>query len=619
MDINTVFTVIWSFNFAFCYLSWCCNLNTLLVVQLKSIAVLPFINLSADPENEYFSDGITEEIINALTKVASLKVTARTSSFAFKGKDQDIREIARTLGVANVLEGSVRKAGKRIRITAQLIQASDGFHLWSRNFDRELADIFVLQDEISLLIADQIRENFGHIEIKDQLVDQPTSNVEAYQQFLKGRFYQLNWKLEDFYRAIDFYKLSIRLDPVYYQPYFGLVQCYGILASWNFMDKDEALKKAGKYLDQGMAIKADSPEGFFALATQSFWINWQVEQALAHLRNALNVSPHDTEALESCAECYTAVGRFDEATSCINQALDYNPLSANHHYTKGNIYYLSGQYDQATNWMNKALAIDPKWDLAWQVKACCTILMHDKDALYDILDKHPGIDNKSDFVLLFEIHNEGKEAQEADFLRDHTGYLPWEVYIPLYLGDTQGAVAALRNGIDHRLGQYINFMHDPMLHTLKGNAEYEALCDSSFSFQSDTKIVVEKEAATQPKLTDEEVTIFIDLLKKVMSEGQLYLNSNLTLRSLADAIKLHPNKLSWLLNEKVSKNFNDFVNEYRVQAFQARALDPANQHLSLLGIAYESGFNSKSVFNHFFKKSTGTTPRQWLKQKRSKK
>ena len=362
-----------------------------------------------------------------------------------------------------------------------------------------------------------------------------------------------------------------------------------------------------------MAIKADSPEGFFALATQSFWINWQVDQALAHLRNALRVSPHDAEALESCAECYTAVGQFNEAMSCIDQALEYNPLSANHHYTKGNIYYLSGQYNQATDWMNKALAIDPKWDLAWQVKACCTILINDKDALYDILDRHPDIDNKSDFVLLFEVRNEGREAQATDFLRDHTGYLPWDVYIPLYLGDTQESVVALRNGIDQRLGQYINFMHDPLLQALKGNTEYKALCNSTFSIQSDTNIVVKDEAATQSKLTAKEITAFTDALKEVMSEEQLYLNSSLTLRSLADAIALHPNKLSWLLNDKIGKSFNDFINEYRVQAFQARALDTASQHLSLLGIAYESGFNSKSVFNKFFKQSTGTTPKAWIK------
>jgi AraC-like DNA-binding protein len=190
------------------------------------------------------------------------------------------------------------------------------------------------------------------------------------------------------------------------------------------------------------------------------------------------------------------------------------------------------------------------------------------------------------------------------------------VYIPLYLGDIEKAVAALKNGIDQRLGQYINFMHDPMLHALKGNPEYQALCDSTFFLSPDTSIEVKEEANIQPKLTASEITTFITSLEKAMDHEQLYLNSNLTLRSLADAIELHPNKLSWLLNEHVGKNFNEYVNSYRLEAFKTKALNPENGHLTLLGIAYESGFNSKSVFNQFFKESTGTTPRQWLKQNR---
>jgi TolB-like protein len=133
----------------------------------KSIAILPFANFSADPDNEYFSDGITEDIINALTKVDGLKVIARTSSFSYKGKIEDVRTIGKTLGVGSVMEGSVRKANNKVRITAQLINTSDGTHYWSRNFDREMEDIFALQDEISLLIANQIRENFGHFDIQD--------------------------------------------------------------------------------------------------------------------------------------------------------------------------------------------------------------------------------------------------------------------------------------------------------------------------------------------------------------------------------------------------------------------------------------------------------------------
>ena len=159
----------------------------------KSIAVLPFVNMSADPENEYFSDGITEEIINALTTVKGLKVIARTSSFAFKNKNIDVRTIGDQLGVGTILEGSVRKAKNRVRITAQLISTNDGTHFWSKNFDRDLEDIFALQDEISLHIADQIRENFGHLNIQEHLIEAPTQNMEAYDLYLKGRYQHLLW------------------------------------------------------------------------------------------------------------------------------------------------------------------------------------------------------------------------------------------------------------------------------------------------------------------------------------------------------------------------------------------------------------------------------------------
>ena len=155
------------------------QLDKTLTSSNKSIAVLPFVNMSSDPENEYFSDGITEEIINALTTIKGLKVISRTSSFAFKDKNVDVRTIGSQLGVNTLLEGSIRKAKNRVRITTQLVSTKDGTHFWSKNFDRELVDIFALQDEISLLIADQIRENFGHFNIEDHLIEAPTQNINA--------------------------------------------------------------------------------------------------------------------------------------------------------------------------------------------------------------------------------------------------------------------------------------------------------------------------------------------------------------------------------------------------------------------------------------------------------
>ena len=225
--------------------------------QDYSIAVLPFVNMSSDPENEYFSDGISEEIINALTKIQGLQVTARTSSFAFKGKCEDIREIGRQLDVSTILEGSVRKAGCQVRITAQLINVEDGYHYWSETFDRQLEDIFAIQDEISIKIAEKLREHLGHFNIQERLIDRPTQNLEAYQLYLKGKFYGHKWSPEHFCTAIDLYEQSIQLAPEFALAYAGLADAYTTMAALNIMPGEEGFNKARVYAQK--AIKPQRP------------------------------------------------------------------------------------------------------------------------------------------------------------------------------------------------------------------------------------------------------------------------------------------------------------------------------------------------------------------------
>jgi TolB-like protein len=183
-----------------------------------SIAVLPFVNMSDDKEQEYFSDGLAEEIINALAQITGLKVTARTSAFAFKGKQEDIRKIAEALGVANVLEGSVRKAGNRIRVTAQLISAADGNHIWSERYDREMADVFAIQDEISQAIAEKLRVRLS---TNRPLVRRHTENLEAYNLYLRGRNHHLKVTPEHMAKAREFYEQAIALDPNYARAWTG--------------------------------------------------------------------------------------------------------------------------------------------------------------------------------------------------------------------------------------------------------------------------------------------------------------------------------------------------------------------------------------------------------------
>ena len=594
----------------------------------KSIAILPFVNRSNDPDNEYFSDGITEDIINALASVQGLRVMARTSSFAFKGKNVDVRTIGQILGVSTVLEGSVRKVKQRVRISARLIDAVEGTHLWSKNFDRELADIFEVQDEVSLLIADQIRENFGHFDLADHLISKPTQNINAYNLYLKARYHQLKWNYKDLRYACELYEQSTQADPQFALPFFGAGLCYGINASWGFFPYEEGIAKARSFLTAGLELDQGSYLSYFARATVSFWGEWNFEQGETYLRKAVALNPSFSDAEEGLTELLTALGRFDEAHEHARNILMLNPLSPNHYYTQANIYYLSGQFEQAVMTARQALKIDPGFALALELIALSFIHLKDYAQLDQFLQTHTQLERPAACRALYQLVHPD-EAVQVDMeairlqLRDGMGatLIAWELYLHVYLGNHEVALDMLEAGVGRRSGQMINFQKDPLLYPLHEQSRFQRLVKVVFAETSaDADQLLEEAVAIEVKkkvLSPPQVQHYQQAAEALMQNEQVFLDPNLSLKSLAQQLQLHPNKLSWLINEQMGCNFNEYVNRYRLKAFKERALEPKNAHLTLLGLAYESGFNSKTVFNAFFKKMEGTTPRNWLKQQAS--
>ena len=256
----------------------------------KSIAVLPFVNMSADPENEYFSDGISEEILNALTHVEGLRVTARSSSFSFKGKNEDVRQIGKTLGVNTVLEGSVRRAGKRMRINAQLVNTADGYHIWSEVYDSDIEDIFQVQDEISLKILTRLKENFAAETKNEPIVKPPTDNIEAYNLYLRGRYHWNKSTPEDIQKAISIFEKVIKLDPDFALPYCSISYCYSFMGSTGLMPPAEAYSKAKEYTLKAIEIDPNHAESHLSLATIKFFHNWDFDGAESSLNKALRLS-----------------------------------------------------------------------------------------------------------------------------------------------------------------------------------------------------------------------------------------------------------------------------------------------------------------------------------------
>lgn len=587
----------------------------------KSIAVLPFENMSSDPENEYFADGMTEEIINALSRIEGLQVTARTSSFVFKNKKKDIRTIGQELGVSLVLEGSVRKSGARVRITAQLIRTDNGFHIWSENFDRSLTDIFVLQDEVSLLIAGKIREDFGHFDIQDQLVESSTGNIGAYQLYLKGRFHHNRWNLPAFAEAASFYQQSIDEDPGFDLPYFGAGLSYSFLGSWGAMDRQEAFKRADDYFRQGLLLNAPSHYSHYCVAKHLFWGNWNYREAYELLLKAYKINPQHSDTNEFMAEINTALGDFPAALKHIDTSLSLNPLAPNHFYTKANIYYLQGEFEKAITILDKALTLEPDFVVVIELKLACQIQAGLYDGLKESIARYDNLRVPGLYELLYRLVWDDKEVNGIEVQKMVNQFreaqpallFAWDLFLRIHSGEQEEAMELLEEKVANKVGQIINFKHEPFLRPLRQLEAYKALIQQCFPVER--LVAPSKKKSTQKVLLDSEKTkAYTELLFSKMEEEKRYLAPDLNLRVLATEMDLHPNKLSWLLNKKLQKNFSDFVNSYRLKEFQARALDERYSHLSLLGLAYESGFNSKSVFNEYFRKATGLTPRSWVKQ-----
>jgi len=346
--------------------------------EQPSIAVLPFANMSGDKEQEYFSDGLAEEIINALVKVPGLKVIARTSAFAFKGQNTDIRKIAETLGVANILEGSVRRSGNRIRVTAQLITATDGSHLWSERYDREMADVFAVQDEISAAIAGVLEAKLAS---KPERRKHHMPNVAAYEAYLKGRHYQ--WKLtrEALIQSREFYQQAIALDPNFALPHAALAEHFHI-ASSGLMEPREGLARGREAARRALEIDPDLPEAnaWLAIFAAVFDYDWNEAERLFRL--ALTPQPVPPMIRHWYGYFYLRlVGRAAEAVEEHRRGLEADPLNPIYRTGLAVSLRAAGRDREAAEEAAKVFELDPDFTPAYTLQAFDAIRMPVPEAL----------------------------------------------------------------------------------------------------------------------------------------------------------------------------------------------------------------------------------------------
>jgi serine/threonine-protein kinase len=327
------------------------------VAEAPAIAVLPFANLSSDPENEYFSDGLTEELIHALTKIEGLRVVAWSSAFQFKGKARDIREIGRQLNVATVLEGSVRRAGDALRISAQLIRVSDGQYLWSQIYSRQVQDIFAIQDEISRAIAGALR-----IQLVGELVKPYTASLDAYNSYLRGRFCWNKRTEEGVRKAIEYFSQAIAIDPQYAPAWSGLADSHSLLGKYGLAPAREALPLAKAAAAKALEIDDTLAEAHTSFAYVRSLYEWQWAEAEQHYGRAIELNPGYANAHHWYGvDFLIPLGRLEEARAEIELAQQLDPLSLIICFSVGFRYMAARDYDRAIEEYRRALDLDPNF------------------------------------------------------------------------------------------------------------------------------------------------------------------------------------------------------------------------------------------------------------------
>ena len=350
----------------------------------NKLAVLPFVNMSNDADNEYFSDGIAEELINTLSKIEGLQVICRTSAFSFKGKSQDVREIGKALNVNKVLEGSVRKAGNRVRINAELVNTADGYQLWSETFDRNLNDIFELQDEIAGIIANRMRT-----QLVNKTVDtpEPSQNMEAYQLYLKGLFFYNKGTPSDYHKAIQFFDEAIMLDSSLANAHAMIASCYAALTSIGNVNPANVMEKVRAASRKAIQLNSQLPQSYLAMAMLQLYFEFQFDEALNNINKAFLISPDSSDAHYVASHYYTIINDKRRMVEEAELALRSDPLSLMKNNQLGEALLAAQRIDEAEKQLLKTLELDPNWRTPLRNLSFVYIASGDYQKSYEFADR----------------------------------------------------------------------------------------------------------------------------------------------------------------------------------------------------------------------------------------
>lgn len=443
-----------------------------------SVAVLPFINMSGDPANEYFSDGLAEELLNVLAKISSLKVAARTSSFHFKGQTGDIADIARRLGVASILEGSVRQSRSRVRITAQLINAADGYHLWSETYDRELDDIFAVQDEIASSVAAALKVKLLSEE-DTQLNAGGTSNTRAFQAYLLGSHYRMRGSSDEaaLQKAVSAFNEAIELDPGYAQAYAGLAVTWDQLATNSFVGFKEGIDNATAAASRAIALAPELADAHMSLGR--VLLHYRLDQLGARkaITTALRLNPGNAEVQIEYARISSYFGDVEASVAAARKALELDPVSLFAHHFLGHVLYFGRRYDEAIPIFRDVLNLDPQYPRPRYTLGMCLYMKGEVAAALKEVENEPlsWMRNSGSAIVL---HRLGRTAEAQAYLErlvreDDEEYAIYQQgQIHAQWGNRDRALECLKRARDLNDPGVSQILVDPLLDPIRDQAGF---------------------------------------------------------------------------------------------------------------------------------------------------
>jgi len=432
------------------------------VNSIRSVAVLPFVNMSSDPEQEYFSDGLSEELLNRLAQNDRLRVAARTSSFQFKGQTLDIGKIGRQLKVETILEGSVRKSAKRLRITAQLIQVDTGYHLWSETYEREMDDIFAIQDDISQAITQALEAELDAGQ--PAVASKPTENLEAYQLYLQARYLFAKRGGDNLLRSVELFKQATALDANFSEAWSGMAIAYSLIPVYTFkMSAKEASQLAVESAQKAIQIDPESPEAYMVLGRINARTDLDVESARKNFEKAYQMAPNNADIVNLYGDFLTLAGDFSGALKMESRAVELDPLAAVHHSDLAFLYLILNRKDQALESAKTAKNLAPEsWDRSDSLIVSLIMLAKYEQAIEAIKEAESKPDAIPEYAsvwwtMLYYRQNDLEnlrriliERQEAAKINNRMMYPTITAFYIAWLDGAEAAIPLLQDAYDNR-------------------------------------------------------------------------------------------------------------------------------------------------------------------------